>query len=530
MVKVGVPAGEVSTLAGSSADFEDGADGTARFNNPADVAVDDEGCVYVCENSNHRIRRRSPEGQWTTLAGSGNSGYADGQGSAAHFKSPWGIAVGPEGTLYVSDRSNHRIRKVTREGVVSTLAGSGVCQFADGQGTAASFHSPWGIAVDADGNVYVADQSNHRIRKITPQGVVSTFAGSGLCKHGDGQGTGHVVGAHFSDPAGLAMGSDGVLYVAEVNGNCIRKITPDGAVSTVAGSRAGSGGFADGQGAVAHFSNLRGLAVDAEGVLFVCDYSNHRIRKITPDGVVSTLAGAGIAAFADSHGAAAQFSGPQGLAIDHAGDLLVADYSNHRIRRVGAEAAPLLGGGGAALPEVPSSYAEDMRQMLASPALSDVTFIVEGTKLTAHRCLLVARGGEYFSRLLTGEFREAEPGAEIPIEGHTAAGFRALLEYLYTDELAFPDESVIDVMRLAHAYRLDRPYNHCVRHCRRQINTANAVGWFIEANQYGLDDLRDSTFKFVSRNFRKIRTEHKDSLRQLGQYPELMMEVMMEAL
>lgn len=179
---------------------------------------------------------------------------------------------------------------------------------------------------------------------------------------------------------------------------------------------------------------------------------------------------------------------------------------------------------------IPTSYAEDMRQMLASPELSDVTFSVEGPKITAHRCLLVARGGEYFSRLLMGEFREAEPGVEIPIETHTAAGFKALLEYLYTDEIAFADECVIDVMRLAQEYLLDRAYNHCVRHCRRQISTANAVGWFIEASQYGLDDLRNSAFKFVTQNFRRIRSDHKESLQQLAHHPELMMEVMMEAM
>ena len=102
--------------------------------------------------------------------------------------------------------------------------------------------------------------------------------------------------------------------------------------------------------------------------------------------------------------------------------------------------------------------------------------------------------------------------------------------YLYTDELDFDDNCVIDVMRLSHEYRLERPYNHCVRHCRRQISIANAVSWFIQADQYGLDDLRDSTFKFVARNFRTIRSQHKDSLTQLGQHPELMMEVMMEAM
>jgi len=521
MAEEGAPVGAVSTLAGNDPDFADGDDGAVRFNFPMGVAVDAEGWVYVADLHDHCIRKRSPEGQWTTLAGSGNRGSADGQGTAAHFNCPKGIAVDAEGTVFVGDCLNHRLRTVTRGGAVSTLAGSGNSQFADGQGTAASFNRPWGIVVDAEGNAYVADYGNHRIRKVTPQGAVSTFAGSGNQQHRDGQGT----AAHFNYPVGLAMDSTGVLHVAENRGCCIRKITPDARVSTLAGS-GGSSGFADGQGAAAQFSHLCGLAVDAEGTVFVCDCGNNRIRKITPEGAVSTLAGQARGGYSDDLGAAAQFSHPEGLAIDPSGDLLMAD--SHRIRRVGAEAVPL--GGGGALPVVPSSYTEDMRQMLASPELSDVTFIVEGTKITAHRCLLVARGGEYFSRLLTGEFREAEPGVEIPIEDHTAAGFKSLLEYLYTDQLAFADESVIDVMRLAHKYQLDRPYNHCVRHCRRRISTANAVGWLIQAIQYGLDDLRASTFNFVARSFRSIRSEHKDSLRQLVQYPELMMQVMMEAL
>ena len=153
------------------------------------------------------------------------------------------------------------------------------------------------------------------------------------------------------------------------------------------------------------------------------------------------------------------------------------------------------------------------------------------TRITAHRSLLVARGGEVFATLLTGQFREAEPGAEVAIEDdHTAAGFRALLDYLYTDELAFDDTCIIDVMRLAKYYQLERPYNHCVRHCRQQIGMSNAVGWFIQADQYGLDDLRESAFRFVGSNFRRIRSEHKESLKPLSEHPELMMEVMMEAM
>uniref|UniRef100_UPI003743F19A hypothetical protein n=1 Tax=Psychroflexus aurantiacus TaxID=2709310 RepID=UPI003743F19A len=233
------------------------------------------------------------------MAGS-TSGFADGTGRSAQFSKPYGVAVDASGTVYVADYNNHRIRKTTPAGVVSTLAGS-TQGFADGTGSSAQFSKPYGVAVDASGNVYVADFNNHRIRKTTPAGVVSTLAGS---TSGFADGTGS--SAQFSKPYGVAVDASGNVYVADFNNHRIRKTTPAGVVSTLAGS---TQGFADGTGSSAQFNYPIGVAVDASGTVYVADANNHRIRKITPAGAVSTLAGSTYG-FADGTGISAQFANP----------------------------------------------------------------------------------------------------------------------------------------------------------------------------------------------------------------------------
>jgi type IX secretion system substrate protein/NHL repeat-containing protein len=325
----------VGTLAGDGTyGFADGTGLVAQFASPAGVAVDDSGTVYIADTYNNRIRKITAGGVVTTLAGSGTAGFADGTGTAAQFNIPAGVAVDGAGTVYVADLLNHRIRKITSAGEVTTLAGSGTAGFADGSGTTAQFDQPTDVAVDASGTVYVADLYNHRIRKITVGGEVTTLAGS-TAGFADGTGT----AAQFTFPQGVAVDGSGNVYVADDSNSRIRKITAAGEVTTLAGS---GFGFADGIGTAAQFDGPQGVAVDGSGTVYVADTHNNRIRKITPSGVVSTLAGSGTTGgssvggggFADGTGTAAQFNSPQGVAVEVSGTVYVADKGNNRIRKI----------------------------------------------------------------------------------------------------------------------------------------------------------------------------------------------------
>ena len=263
----------------------------------------------------------------TTLAGSGVAGFVDSTGTAAQFNYPYGVVVDSSGTAYVADTSSNSIRKITLAGVVTTLAGSGVAGSTDGTGTAAQFNSPVGVAVDSSGTIYVADSGNNRIRKITPAGVVTTLAGSGVAGSTDGTGT----AAQFNYPNGVAVDSSGTAYVADTNSQRIRKITLAGVVTTLAGSAVG---FADGTGTAAQFYWPYGVAVDSSGTVYVADTYSHRIRKITQAGVVTSLAGSSTQGFADGTGTSAQFNYPNGVAVDSSGTVYVADSRNQRIRKI----------------------------------------------------------------------------------------------------------------------------------------------------------------------------------------------------
>jgi sugar lactone lactonase YvrE len=324
------PGGYVITLAGSgTAGFADGPGATAQFNQPRGVAMDGAGNVYVADYSNNRIRKIViATGVVSTLAGS-TSGFADGPGTTARFSSPNGVAVDGAGNLYVADRDNHRIRKITPGGDVTTLAGDGTGAYLDGLSTAARFQWPRSVTVDGAGNVYVADTLNYRIRKITPAGDVSTLAGDGTNSFADGPGA----TARFNTPQDVAADGTGNLYVADASNNRIRKITPAGDVTTLAGD--GTGAYLDGLSTAARFNRPRGVALDGAGNLYVADSSNNRIRKIViATGVVTTLAGDGTAGSDDGTLMTAQFDSPEGIAVDGAGNLYVGDTGDHRIRKI----------------------------------------------------------------------------------------------------------------------------------------------------------------------------------------------------
>jgi hypothetical protein len=326
--------GVVTTLAGTAGmvGSTDGMDTTARFDSPSGVAVDRAGNVYVADQNNQIIRKVTATGGVTTLAGTaGMAGSTDGTGAAARFNSPSGVAVDGAGNVYVADQNNHILRKITAAGVVTTLAGTaGMAGSADGTGAAARFNSPSGAAVDSAGNVYVADQNNQIIRRVSA-GVVMTLAGAASMT-GSADGTG--AAARFSDPSSVAVDSTGNVYVADTENATIRKITAAGAVTTLAGT-ADMVGSTDGTAAAARFSDPSGVAVDSAGNVYVADTENATIRKITAAGVVTTLAGtAGMVGKVDGMGAAARFDSPSGVAVDTAGNVYVADQSNHTIRMV----------------------------------------------------------------------------------------------------------------------------------------------------------------------------------------------------
>ncbi len=323
-----------STFAGSSGTpgTADGRGSAARFRNPIGVAVDDVGNVYVADAGNYTIRKVTAGGVVTTLAGSaGNPGPADGSGSAAQFRWPAGVAAGSGGTVYVADTDLHTLRTVSASAVVTTLAGNtGNIGSADGAGSAARFNNPLGIAVSGTGTIYVADIYSRTIRSVTAAGVVTTLAG--LAGHiGSVDGTGSA--ARFYDPLGVTVDVAGTVYVADSSNHTIRRVSAAGVVTTLAGL-AGSAGSADGLGPVARFSLPFGLAADGEGNLYITDSRNYTVRRLTATGEVTTIGGlAGYPGSTDGTSSAARFASPYGIAVDRGGNLYVADAENHRISR-----------------------------------------------------------------------------------------------------------------------------------------------------------------------------------------------------
>ena len=300
----------------------DGVGAGARFQSPGGVAVDSAGNVYVADTGNNAIRKISPAGAVTTLAGQpGSHGFRDnyGQGSAALFWAPFGIAVDSVGNVLVAEVANGAIRRISSAGQARLFAGlAGNPGTNDGVGDNAQFRNPWGVAADRNGTVYVADTSSSTIRKITPAGAVSTFAGlAGNPGSSDGIGD----QARFSNPHGVAVDSAGNLYVADTGNNTLRKITPDDLVTTLAG-RAGSPGSADGTPGVSQLRRPQNLAVGASGRIYVADTDNLAIRVLSSAGALTTLAVAG------------DVGHPDAIAVDALGNIYLADTLNNVIRKL----------------------------------------------------------------------------------------------------------------------------------------------------------------------------------------------------
>ena len=308
----------------------------ALFQFPVGIAADGAGNLYVADTSGNTIDKISAGGLVSTLAGStGVAGSQDGTGGGALFNQPGGVAVDGAGNVYVADTGNSTIRKITATGTVSTLAGSPSTRGSqDGSGSAATFSAPVGIAVDSAGNLYVADAFNATIRKITPAGVVSTMAGLAASR-GDADGSG--AAARFNYPSGVAVDAGGNVYVADTYNDTIRQISVAGAVTTVAGS-AGISGATDLTGQSALFNQPCGVAVDGSGNVFVADTGNGTIRRIAPGGAVRTVAGiAGIAGWGDGAAGSALFNQPRGVVVDASGNVFVADTGNGTLRKITAD-------------------------------------------------------------------------------------------------------------------------------------------------------------------------------------------------
>jgi sugar lactone lactonase YvrE len=304
--------GRITTLPDSRSGSAQEAETT--FANPYGVAVDAGGTLYVADTYHHRICKISPEGPVTVLAG-GTQGYADGLGRAAQFNSPTGVAVDAEGAVFVADAGNNRIRRISPLGAVTTVAGDKQ-GYLNGNRVVAAFHNPYAVAVAPDGTLYVADTSNNRICRIAPNGTVTSL-GSGI--------------KSFDRPTGIALDAAGNVYVADSDHNRICRIDPTGSISILAGGKAG---YTDGLVGNARFNHPTGVAVDKAGAVYVTEQGTHRLRIVIPNGLVYTVAGSGQASFADGVGDQAAFSLPAGLTISPTGTLYVADMGNNRIRKV----------------------------------------------------------------------------------------------------------------------------------------------------------------------------------------------------
>ena len=331
----------IRTFAGTGAAGKTGDGGyatDARLNRPLAVAADAAGYVYVAGAGSHRIRRIGPDGVIDTFAGTGTIGFAGDGGPAkeARLNRPYDVAADAWGYVYVADRNNHRIRRIAPDGTISTIAGTGVAGYSGdgGPATAAQLRQPSGVAVDASGYVYVADTQNHRVRRIDAGGTIETIAGTGVPGF-DGDG-GPAIGARVSYPFRVAVDTSGVVYFADTDNHRIRRIDPDGTIGTIAGNGVkGYGG--DGASApAALLDEPAGVAVDGAGFLYIADWGNHRVRRVGPDGTVDTFAGTGRAG-SDGDGAEAseaQLYFPAGVALGTDGQIYIAEFGGHRVRAV----------------------------------------------------------------------------------------------------------------------------------------------------------------------------------------------------
>jgi len=342
--------GLITTVAGNGSTGspgDGGAAANAHLSLPSGVAADNLGNFFIADTDNYRIRRVGSNGLITTVAGNGGYGYSGdgGAATAANLEYPYGVAVDGVGELFIADENNQRVREVGVTGIMTTVAGNGGRGYSGDSvalGPDASLADPYGTAVDAYGNVFIADTDNHRIREITPGGIICTVAGNGTPGYsGDG---GAATSASLNSPEGVTVDAAGNVFIADTGNQRIRKVGTNGTITTAAGN--GFGGYS-GDGGPAGNASLdypRGVAVDPSSNIFIADWGNHRVRMVSPNGDISSLAGQGGAGFLGDGGPAtnASLAYPAGVATDASGNLLVADSENNRIREIWLAGLPIL--------------------------------------------------------------------------------------------------------------------------------------------------------------------------------------------
>jgi sugar lactone lactonase YvrE len=332
--------GIITTVAGNGS-LGYGGDGgpasSAQLNSSYGVAVDSAGNLFIADTYNERIRKVSSSGIITTVAGDGSWGYSGdgGQATSAQLDNPYGVAVDSAGNLFIADTYNHRVRKVSTSGIITTVAGAGSSGYSgdSGQATSAQLYYPSSVTLDSAGNLFIADSNNHRIRKVSSSGIITTVAGTGVAGYsGDG---GSAISAQLNYPYGVVMDFTGNLFISDGDNHRIRKVS-SGIITTVAGN--GSSGYSGDSGPAtsAQLYYPNGLAVDSAGNLFIADESNNCVRKVSSSGTITTVAGNGSYGYSGDDGPAtsAQLYYPTGVAVDSADNLFIADYYNSRIRKV----------------------------------------------------------------------------------------------------------------------------------------------------------------------------------------------------
>lgn len=335
--------GVITTVAGNGTpgySLDGGPAVTTQLSSPTGVATDSAGTLYIGDSNNHRVRKVSTSGIITSIAGNGNPGYSaeGGPSATAQINKPSGLALDSSGNVYLADRFNYRIRKITTTGSIISLAGNGFRGYSvnGGAATGAQLDQPRGLALDSAGNLYIADGYNCRVRKLSPNGIITTVAGNGTPGYsGD---NGPAINAQLAYQLGIAVNAAGELFIADSFNHRIRKVSTNGIITTIAGN--GFPGYSgdNGPATSAQINNTNDIALDADGNLYIADYSNYRIRKISTNGIISTLAGTGSQGYSGDRGpaAGAQLSTVWGLTVDPGGNLYIADYLNHRIRKIAA--------------------------------------------------------------------------------------------------------------------------------------------------------------------------------------------------